>query len=103
MCKFTSLEAAQICDILKGEQVVRQCDGVVLHCAVALIVVVCVIAMTNVDTSVAYHMVLDQSFIKIYVIINALEVSTYVVYLCMCVYVCACAYTCAYTYACVWE
>ena len=87
MCRFTSLEAAQICDVLKGEQVVRECDGVVLHCVVALIVVVCVIAMTNVDTSVAYHMVRGQSFIKLYVIINVLEVSICV---CMCMCVCVC-------------
>ena len=88
-CRFTSLEAAQICDVLKGKQIVRQCDGVMLPCVVALIVVVCVIAMTNVDTSVAYHMVRGQSFIKLYVIINVLEVSV-----CMCMYVCVCVCVC---------
>ena len=50
-----------------------------------MIVVVCVIAMRNVDTSVAYHMVRGQSVIKLYVIINVLEVS-----LCVCVCVCVC-------------
>ena len=85
VCRFTSLEAAQICDVLKGEQVVRQCDVHVLCCVVALIVAVCVIAMTNVDTSVAYHMVRGQSFIKLYVIINVLEVSK-----CVCMRACVC-------------
>ena len=103
VCRFTSLEAAQICDVLKGEQVMRQCDGVVLHCVVALIVMVCVIAMTNVDTSVAYHMVRGQSFIKLYVIINVLEVSICVcvcvsvclyVSLCLCLSVCVCVRVC---------
>ncbi|XP_065884568.1 transmembrane anterior posterior transformation protein 1-like isoform X2 [Dysidea avara] len=57
LCCRLSLEPAQICDILK-----------------ALIVVVCVIAMRNVDTSMVYHMVRGQSFIKLYVIINVLEI-----------------------------
>ena len=98
VCRFTSLEAAQVCDVLKGELVVRQCGGVMLSCVVALIVVVCVIAMTNVDTSVAYHMVRGQSFIKLYVIINVLEVSVYV---CMCVYACVYMRVCVCVRMCV--
>ena len=62
-----------------------------LLCAAALIVVVCVIAMKNVDTSVAYHMVRGQSFIKLYVIINVLEVCACAcVCVCMCVRMCVC-------------
>jgi len=64
---------------------------------VALIVVVCVIAVRNVDTSMVYHMVRGQSFIKLYVIINVLEVSACVyvsVYVCVtvCVSVCVWGY-----------
>jgi len=52
---------------------------------VALIVVVCVVTMRNVDTSMVYHMVRGQSFIKLYVIINVLEVSMCSVYSIACV------------------
>ena len=73
---------------------------IVLLCVVALIVVVCVIAMRNVDTSVVYHTVRGQSFIKLYVIINVLEVSIVYVHVCVCVFVCVvcvcvCVYVCA--------
>ena len=72
------------------------CDVVItLPCVAALIVVVCVIAMRNVDTSVVYHMVRGQSFIKLYVIINVLEVSVFVC-VCVCVRarvrVCVCGF-----------
>jgi len=67
-------------------------------CCVALVVIVCIIAMKNVDTSMVYHMVRGQSFIKLYVIINVLEVSVRVracVYgVCACVHVSVCMYVC---------
>ena len=64
---------------------------------VALVVVVCIIAMRNVDTSMVYHMVRGQSFIKLYVIINVLEVSVCVhacVRACLCMRACVCVCVC---------
>ena len=52
------LEAAQICDLIKG-----------------FVLVVCCIMMNYVDVSMMYHLIRGQAIIKLYLFYNMLEVS----------------------------